>query len=199
MRRFCSCLCSGGLQASHLRFSSLRCIASVPSSRTQAAPFADGGEGPAFSPGLRGVRSAANVSNGAAARRAEARSRDIQRSTAAAIMCRTRNLTWAGDHQNLRRRVRRACPNHGDDPADHRPAKKKINQEDAQHVAMPVPDDRGHEVQQRQKKQKSHVRTIFSIEARRTSVKAGLQPCRTQRSPLLYENTCARANLFRVR
>jgi hypothetical protein len=34
---------------------------------------------------------------------------------------------------------------------------------------MLVPDDRGHEIQQRQKKQKSHVRTIFGVESRQPS------------------------------
>jgi hypothetical protein len=138
--------------------------------------------------------SVANRSNRSAARRAEARRRDIQRSAVAAVTRRARTRT--GDHKYLRPRVRRARPDHGDDPANHRPAKEKINQEDAQDVAMVMPNDRGHEIQQRQKKKKSHVRTIFSGESRRPSVRAWLQPCRNQRSPLLYENTYAHANLF---
>src|SRR6204780_5615283 len=50
----------------------------------------------------------------------------------------------------------RACPNHRDNPTDHRPAKQEIQDKNAGEVSFFVADDRRQEIQQRHREKKHH-------------------------------------------
>jgi|SRR5690348_7913685 hypothetical protein len=64
-----------------------------------------------------------------------------------------------GDEHNGHAGFRGAGPEERDDPADDRPAKEKIHQEDAHGILLVMPDDGGQEVHEYPEREKRH----FSI------------------------------------
>src|ERR1700691_4522512 len=68
----------------------------------------------------------------------------------------------------------RASPNHRDNPTDHRPAKQEIQDKYAREVSLLVADDRGQEIQQRNREKKHNAPSLLSYDLSRQFVSSVL-------------------------